>query len=100
MGFPQPGHLTTLLTSFIAFPAKKRCRLFEWDVFFFGTAFKIPSQMSDSSDGMLMAVAGRATLTDAIRSGLIYASACLEMLKKAPVRRKVFGRVAIVEVVR
>lgn len=100
LGFPQPGHLTTLLTSFSAFPAKKRDRLFEWEVFFFGTALRMPSQMSDNSDGMLMTAAGRAIFTDAIRSGLKYASVCLEKLKRAPLRRSELERVAIVEAVR
>ena len=42
-----------LFTSFKAFPANCLCRFFMWEVFFFGTAFKIPSQISPRSPGML-----------------------------------------------
>ena len=45
-------------TSFNALPASCRCLFFLCDVFFLGTAFKIPSQISDTRPGMLIAMAG------------------------------------------
>lgn len=48
---PHAGHLHSELTSLSALPAICRERFFECDVFFFGTARRIDSQMSPSSDG-------------------------------------------------
>ncbi len=48
------------LTSFKAFPANCRCLFFICDVFFFGTAFNIPSHISEMTPGTLMAMAGMA----------------------------------------
>ena len=47
-----------LLASFKAFPANCLCRFFIWDVFFFGTAFKMPSQISPRSPGRLSDMEG------------------------------------------
>jgi hypothetical protein len=47
-----------LFTSFKAFPASCLCRFFMWDVFFFGTAFKMPSQISPSKSGMFREIEG------------------------------------------
>jgi len=99
LGLPQPGHLTTLLTSFIALPASNLCLRFICEVFFFGTAFKMPSQMSESNDGMLMAAAGRAMFTDAVRSGLNAASACLEASRRLPLRSRALEKAAMLCVV-
>jgi hypothetical protein len=94
-GFPHPGHFTTLFTSFKALPAKRRCRLFMCDVFFLGTALSIPSQMSDSNDGMLIAAVGSAMLTDAIRSEVNRGRVCVEKLKSPPVRSSEVVRAAM-----
>jgi len=48
------------LTSFRAFPANCRCLFFICDVFFFGTAFSIPSHISEMIPGTLMVMAGMA----------------------------------------
>lgn len=47
-----------LLTSFSALPASCRCRLFIWEVFFFGTARSTPSHMSERRPGMFSDIAG------------------------------------------
>jgi len=65
---PQPGQLTTLLTSFNAFPANCLCLFFEWEVFFFGTAFRTPSHKSDNIPGMFNEIAGKAI--DAVANDL------------------------------
>lgn len=62
--FPQAGHLFNAVTSFKAFPARSLCLFFMWDVFFFGTALRIPSQMSPSKPGMLCNAAGIAIASD------------------------------------
>lgn len=49
---PQTGHLHKLLTSLSAFPAICLCLFLACDVFFFGTAFKMPSQITSSMSGM------------------------------------------------
>jgi hypothetical protein len=51
--FPQAEHLFSAVTSFNAFPAICRCRLFECGVFFLGTARRIDSHIPDRRDGML-----------------------------------------------
>lgn len=70
-GLPQPGHFTTSVTSFNALPAICLCRFFMCDVFFFGTARSIDSQMPDRSPETpamaAMAGAGRRSATG--RSG-------------------------------
>jgi len=48
---PQAGHLQSDVTSFSAFPAICLCLFFICDVFFFGTAFNIPSQIPSRIDG-------------------------------------------------
>ena len=58
---PHEGHLLRLLTSFRPLPAICLCRFFICDVFFFGTAFRIPSHISSSSEGMFWMAAGIAT---------------------------------------
>lgn len=62
--WPQAGHLFKAVTSFNAFPAKSLCLFFMCEVFFFGTAFRIPSQMSPSKPGMLCSAAGMAMASD------------------------------------
>lgn len=60
---PHTGHLHNDVTSLSAFPAICLCLFFECDVFFFGTALRIPSQIPSSSDGMdgrFRDIAGRA----------------------------------------
>lgn len=57
---PHPGHLHRLFTSLSAFPAICLCLLREWEVLFFGTAFRMPSQMSPRSPGMFRLMPGRA----------------------------------------
>lgn len=49
---PHTGHLHRLLTSLSAFPAICLCLFLECDVFFLGTAFKMPSQIPSSMSGM------------------------------------------------
>jgi hypothetical protein len=61
---PQTGHLHRLLTSLSALPAICRCLFLECDVFFLGTAFKMPSQMPSripGRDGRLREIAGMAS---------------------------------------
>lgn len=52
---PHAEHLFRFVRSSIPLPAMNRCLFFRCDVFFFGTAFSIPSHMSDSDgiDGRL-----------------------------------------------
>lgn len=57
-GLPQPGHSFIAFTSFNAFPANCLCLFFECDVFFLGTAFNMPSQISARTPGILIAMAG------------------------------------------
>jgi hypothetical protein len=47
-----------LLTSLSALPASCRCRLFVCEVFFLGTAFSHPSQMSDMRPGRFSDIVG------------------------------------------
>lgn len=49
---PHAGHLHSSVTSFKALPAICLCLFLECDVFFFGTALSIPSQMPSSRDGI------------------------------------------------
>ena len=49
---PHAGHLHSSVTSFRALPAICLCLFFECDVFFFGTALSIPSQMPSRRDGI------------------------------------------------
>lgn len=49
---PQTEHLHKLLTSLSALPAICLCLFLACDVFFFGTAFKMPSQIPSSMSGM------------------------------------------------
>ena len=58
---PHEGHLLRFVTSFRALPAICLCRFFICDVFFFGTAFRMPSHISSSSEGMFWMAAGIAT---------------------------------------
>lgn len=58
---PHEGHLLRFVTSFRPLPAICLCRFFMCDVFFFGTAFRIPSHISSSSEGMFWMAAGIAT---------------------------------------
>ena len=51
LGFPHDEHLLMFSTSFNALPAMNRDRFFMYDVFFFGTARSIASQISESTDG-------------------------------------------------
>ncbi len=60
LGAPQPGHWQRLLTSLRPLLASCLIRFLEWETLFFGTARKIPSQMSSSSVGMVMLIPGRA----------------------------------------
>jgi hypothetical protein len=55
---PQAGHLLRLLTSFSAFPANSLCLFFMCDVLLFGTAFKMPSQISPKMPGIVCRAAG------------------------------------------
>lgn len=47
---PHPEHLFSDVMSFNPLPAMNRCRFLRYDVFFFGTALRMPSQMS-ANDG-------------------------------------------------
>lgn len=61
-GSPQPEHLLMLVTSLSPFPAICLCLFFMWEVFFFGTARSIESQISDRISGTLrLNGAGRLT---------------------------------------
>lgn len=62
---PHAEHLFSDVTSLISLPARNRVRFFMYDVFFFGTALRTPSQISPSegndgsdSDGMARAANG------------------------------------------
>ena len=57
---PHPGHLHRLLTSLSALPAICLCLLREWEVLFFGTARRRPSQISPSRPGMFKLMPGSA----------------------------------------
>lgn len=48
---PHPEHLFSDVMSFNPFPAMNRCRFLRYDVFFLGTALRMPSQISES-DGI------------------------------------------------
>ena len=48
---PHAEHLFSDVISFSPFPAMNRCRFLRYDVFFLGTALRIPSQMS-ANDGI------------------------------------------------
>jgi hypothetical protein len=48
---PHAEHLFSDVMSFSPLPAMNRCRFLRYDVFFFGTALRIPSQMS-ANDGI------------------------------------------------
>lgn len=50
---PQPEHVLRFFTSFRALPAIWRWRLFMWETFFFGTARRTESQISESRPGMV-----------------------------------------------
>jgi len=50
---PHAEHRFSAVISFNPFPAMNRCRFLRYDVFFFGTAFNMPSHISpsDGNDG-------------------------------------------------
>ena len=77
---PHAGHLFRLVTSFRALPAICLCRFFICDVFFFGTAFSMPSHISWSSEGMFWIAEGIATPTAGIEGnsdGLVCCCGCV-----------------------
>lgn len=55
---PQAGHLFRFVTSFRPLPAICLCLFFMCDVFFLGTALRMPSHMSPSNDGIPEMAAG------------------------------------------
>jgi hypothetical protein len=55
---PQAGHLLRFVRSFKALPAICLCLFFMCEVFFLGTALRMPSHMSPSNEGMLEMAAG------------------------------------------
>lgn len=55
---PQAGHLLRAVTSLSALPAICRCLFFMCDVLLLGTARRMPSQMSPSSEGSDWMAAG------------------------------------------
>lgn len=68
---PHPEHLFKAVTSFKALPAYCLCRFFMWEVFFFGTARSIDSQISLKMDGMLrIAAKGRTGFCILCRKGM------------------------------
>lgn len=48
---PHAEHLFKFVTSFKAFPANCRCRFLLCEVFFFGTARRTESQISERNEG-------------------------------------------------
>lgn len=71
LGLPQPGHLTTSVTSFNALPAICLCLFFMCDVLFLGTARSIDSQMPDRmpETPAMAATAGPGMRSETGRSG-------------------------------
>ncbi|KAI0440953.1 hypothetical protein F4803DRAFT_442964 [Xylaria telfairii] len=66
LGPPHAGHLLRFVTSFKALPAICLCLFFMCDVFFLGTALRMPSHMSPSNEGMLEIAAGIAMAREGI----------------------------------
>lgn len=58
LALPQPEHLFNAVTSFKALPAICLWRFFMCDVFFFGTARRTDSQISETREGMGIVIAG------------------------------------------
>lgn len=68
---PQPEHVLSAVTSLSALPAICLCLFFMCDVFFFGTARNTDSQMSDTSDGIGMTIAGSSDSRHLSSNGLL-----------------------------
>jgi hypothetical protein len=94
-GFPHAGHLLMAVISFNLLLCIKRFRFFMCDVFFFGTAFRIPSHMSDSIEGIEMAVAGNAIESDEDRRRPRDPKTCRDKSCSAPARRPAPARLAM-----
>jgi hypothetical protein len=69
---PHAAHLVSAVMSFSPLPAMNRWRFLRYDVFFLGTAFKTPSQisLSDGKDGNHMdGIANAANGVGSVRKG-------------------------------
>ena len=82
-------------TSSILLFAMNRCLLFICDVFFLGTARSIPSHISETSEGIDIAVAGDAIDTADDRNSPAEVRSCLERSSRKLLRPAAIDIVAI-----